>query len=121
MQEKTTITFTGPESLRQIMKAKGNGYGVLNTDRNKALINGSYYPKGTVFHVWNGMVWAEGEPDMSVITPFLIGQGFEQISNRQFRRGDVDVDLRPEQMILRIFGPGNNTRIYCEIFKIDIE
>lgn len=63
--ENTTYTYTyaDPASVRQMIDAKGDGYGIQNTQSGLFVVNerhqtGKTYPKGTVFWVCSGSVRA---------------------------------------------------------------
>ena len=57
------ITYTTPESVREMIDAKGDGFGIMNTDSGLFVVNeqhptGKSYPKGTVFWVRKGSIRA---------------------------------------------------------------
>lgn len=58
------ITYSTPESVREIIDAKGDGFGISNyPDTGLFVVNeqhptGKSYPKGTVFWVRKGSVKA---------------------------------------------------------------
>ena len=61
---KKLITYTTPKSVREIIEAKGDGYGISNyPDSGLFVVNehhptGKSYPKGTVFWVSKGSIKA---------------------------------------------------------------
>ena len=114
------ITYTDPASVGRIIAAKGDGFGIMNTD-NGLLVNGNLYPKGTVFEVRDGMVEPEGSPVFGIID-FLLEVGFERVTKRQFRRGDTDIRLIGDRnAYVSIYATGNGTvlRLTADTVELD--
>jgi hypothetical protein len=51
------IPYTDSSSVHRLMEAKGEGYGINNTE-NGVFVNDTLYPKGTVFYVATGRIVA---------------------------------------------------------------
>ena len=114
------ITYTTPESVREIIDAKGDGFGIMNTE-NGLLVNGGLYPKGTVFEIRDGMVESEGSPIFGIID-FLVAAGFEQVSKRFFRRGDTDIRLTGnESAEVTIYEKGNDTALRLSVSAVLVD
>lgn len=114
------ITYTDPASVRRIMDAKGDGFGILNTDGG-LMVNGVTYPKGTVFEIRDGMVEPEGSPIFGIID-FLVSAGFEQASKRFFRRGDMDIRLTGNGGAeVTIYAEGNDTALRLSVSALVVD
>ena len=111
------ITYTDPASVGQIIAAKGDGFGILNTESG-LMVNGVKSPKGTVFEVRDGMVEPEGSPVFSVID-FLVAAGFEQGGKRFFRRGDTDIVITGDGSAqVTIYAADNGTALYVSALSL---
>lgn len=114
------ITYTTPASVHEIMDAKGDGFGILNT-HGGLMVNGVTYPKGTVFEVRDGMVEPEGSPVFGTID-FLVAAGFERVSKRFFRRGDTDIRLTGNGSAeVTIYEKGNNTALRLSVSAVSVD
>ena len=114
------ITYTTPASVHEIMDAKGDGFGIMNTE-NGLLVNGVLCPKGTVFEIRDGMVEPEGSPIFGIID-FLVSAGFEQASKRFFRRGDMDIRLTGNGGAeVTIYAEGNDTALRLSVSALVVD
>ena len=114
------ITYTTPASVHEIMDAKGDGFGIMNTE-NGLLVNGVIYPKGAVFEIRDGMVEPEGSHVFGTID-FLVAAGFEQVSKRLFRRGDTDIRLTGDGSAeVTIYEKGNSTALRLSVSALVVD
>lgn len=111
------ITYTDPASVGQIIDAKGDGFGILNTESG-LMVNGVKYPKGTVFEVRDGMVEPEGSPVFAVID-FLVAAGFERGGKRFFRRGDTEIVITGDGSAqVTIYAADNGIALYVSALSL---
>lgn len=59
------ITYTTPASVRKMIEAKGDGYGINNTPDGYLTVRGEMYAKGSRFFVVEGVVYEH--PDTNPI------------------------------------------------------
>ena len=57
--------------MRRIIEAKGDGFGVMNTE-NGLWLNGKTYPKGTVFRVSEGSLTVEASRTRFFVEPVTL-------------------------------------------------
>lgn len=111
------IKYVGPASVRRIIDAKGDGYGVMNTE-NGLWLNGVTHPKGTVFEVRDGMV-EPAEWGVFATIDLLLAAGFEQRSKHFFRRGDIDVRLIGNGAQVTLYSKGNGTALRFSVDAVE--